>query len=42
LRLCYEARHENFVTDFHAYDRCRGVSCSYDGRISPHEWREPS
>ena len=42
LRLCYEAQHENFVTDFHAYDQYRGVSCSYDGTISPHSWREQS
>ncbi|HEY5754546.1 MAG TPA: 2OG-Fe(II) oxygenase [Steroidobacter sp.] len=33
LRVCYEARHENFVTDFLAIDSNRGVSCSYDGKI---------
>jgi WD40 repeat protein len=42
LRLCYEAQHENFVTDFHAFDQRRGVSCSYDGKISLHTWRGQS
>jgi WD40 repeat protein len=39
LRPGYESRHENFVTDFQAFDRNRGVSCSYDGKISFHHWR---
>jgi hypothetical protein len=33
LRVCYETLHENFVTDFHAIDSYRSVSCSYDGKI---------
>lgn len=40
LRSCYEAQHENFVTDFQAIAPNRGVSCSYDGRISFHSWPE--
>jgi predicted 2-oxoglutarate/Fe(II)-dependent dioxygenase YbiX len=38
LRVIYETQHENFVTDFHALAPHRGASCSYDGRISFHNW----
>jgi WD40 repeat protein/predicted 2-oxoglutarate/Fe(II)-dependent dioxygenase YbiX len=42
LRVRYQAQHSNFVTDFDAFDQRHGVSCSYDGKISPHEWGEPT